>query len=64
MKRQVVALVALASAMCGAADGLLDGFRAPPRTSRPETWMQVSGGNASKEGMTLDLEAVTNYQFS
>jgi hypothetical protein len=63
MKIQVIALVALASAMCGAADGLLDGFRAPPRTSRPETWMQVSGGNASKEGMTLDLEAIAEAGF-
>ncbi len=63
-----LAAAALAAYAQGAADrhpaiGLLDGFRSPPRANRPETWMQVSGGNASKEGMTLDLEAIAEAGF-
>lgn len=57
----LVAMAASAAAAPGAP--LLDGFRSPPRENRPETWMQVSGGNAGKAGMTLDLEAISEAGF-
>ena len=41
------------------ADSLRDGFAAPPREHRPETWFHLIGGNVSKAGLTTDLEAVS-----
>jgi len=57
-----VALVCAAAACCADAS-VLDGFAEPPRAYRPETWFQVSGGNFTKEGTTLDLEAVARAGF-
>lgn len=42
---------------------VLECFRNPPRDCRPEVWLQVAGGNASKEGMTKDLEAIADAGF-
>ena len=42
---------------------MLGEFAAPPREYRPETWFQVSGGNFSKVGSTLDLEAIAGAGF-
>ena len=42
---------------------VLGEFAAPPREYRPETWFQVSGGNFSKVGSTLDLEAIAGAGF-
>ena len=54
------------SALCllvaGAA--LFEGFANPSRAYYPETWFQVSGGNASKAGATADLEAIAAAGFS
>ena len=54
------------SALCllvaGAA--LFEGFLNPPRECFPETWFQVSGGNASRAGATADLEAIAAAGFS
>ena len=59
MKAHLALTIAAVAALAASAGGTsLDGFKSPPRANRPETWMQVSGGNASKEGMTLDLEAI------
>lgn len=54
--------VALAVAMTaqnprGAAT-LESGFRHPPVLAQPHTWWHWMGGNASKEGITADLEAM------
>ena len=43
--------------------GLKESFAHPPKDCRPETWLQVSGGNASEEGMTRDLEAIAAAGF-
>jgi hypothetical protein len=37
---------------------LKQNFAAPEQTYRPETWFHLNGNNISKEGLTLDLEAV------
>jgi len=37
------------------ADGLAESFARPAKDYWPETWLQISGGNASEKGMTLDL---------
>ena len=34
-----------------------------PRSDRPETWFHVIGGNASKAGLTADLEALKSAGF-
>ncbi len=39
-------------------DKLEAGFVSPPDTARPETWWHWMNGNVSKEGTTLDLEAM------
>lgn len=44
--------------------GVLEGFGNPPVDARPETWLQISSGNAGKAGMTLDLEAIAEAGFS
>ncbi|MEI6503610.1 MAG: glycosyl hydrolase, partial [Armatimonadota bacterium] len=33
-------------------------FVAPPASARPQTWWHWMNGNISKEGITLDLEAM------
>ena len=45
---------------CGAirADGLEEGFRAPPPSARPQVWWHWMNGNVTKEGITADLEAM------
>ena len=42
---------------------VLGEFAAPPKEYRPETWFQVSGGNFTKTGTTLDLEAIAAAGF-
>ncbi|NJX14552.1 glycosyl hydrolase [Tamlana crocina] len=34
------------------------GFNNPEKQFRPETWFHLNGNNISKEGLTLDLEAI------
>ncbi|MCL6506308.1 MAG: hypothetical protein K6T59_04730 [Bryobacteraceae bacterium] len=45
------------SAQSGAAS-LEEGFVAPPESARPKTWWHWMNGNVSREGITLDLEAM------
>ena len=45
-------------APCRAADSLDAGFRNPPAGAKPHTWWHWVSGNASKEGVTADLEAM------
>jgi len=33
-------------------------FKSPPHNYYPETWFHINGNNISKEGLTLDLEAI------
>ena len=33
-------------------------FKLPPINYHPETWFHFNGNNISKEGITLDLEAI------
>lgn len=41
------------------AQGLLDeAFRNPPSSARPHTWWHWANGNVTKQGITLDLEAM------
>ncbi|MEI8287952.1 MAG: glycosyl hydrolase [Verrucomicrobiota bacterium] len=51
-------LLLLCVARLLAADSLVEGFVAPPKESRPETWFHLIGGNVSKPGLTADLEAI------
>ena len=37
---------------------LSEEFKAPSNKYRPETWFHLNGNNISKEGLTLDLEAI------
>jgi hypothetical protein len=37
---------------------LLESFRNPPASARPHTWWHWMNGNVTKEGITLDLEAM------
>ena len=53
-----------AFAMSAIGADLCETFRSPPPENRPETWMQISGGNAEKTGMTRDLEAIAAAGFS
>ena len=64
MKTVLVAAVAVALSAGSLPADILDGFGNPGYAWRPETWLQVSGGNASKEGMTRDLEAIASAGFS
>ncbi|MDP5082277.1 MAG: glycosyl hydrolase, partial [Winogradskyella sp.] len=34
------------------------GFKSPEKQYRPESWFHLNGNNISKEGLTLDLEAI------
>jgi hypothetical protein len=37
---------------------LKQNFKSPSKQYRPETWFHLNGNNISKEGLTLDLEAI------
>jgi hypothetical protein len=52
----VLALVTPSVAI--AQDRLEEGFANPPVEARPGTWFHVMSGNMTKEGITLDLEAM------
>ncbi|WP_019988129.1 glycosyl hydrolase [Rudanella lutea] len=43
-----------------AAEGgtLVERFQTPPHTARPQTWWHWMNGNVTREGITLDLEAM------
>ena len=41
-----------------AADDLVQGFQSPPASAKPQTWWHWMNGNVTKEGITLDLEAM------
>jgi hypothetical protein len=40
----------------GAPDALEQGFRTPPDSAKPRTWMHWTSGNVTEEGITKDLE--------
>jgi hypothetical protein len=51
-------LAVLAGPGSAAGNGLEAGFRNPPAAARPHTWWHWMNGNASREGITADLEAM------
>ena len=48
----------LAVPICLCAATLEEGFANPPASARPQTWYHVMNGNATKEGVTCDFEAI------
>ncbi|KAA5824848.1 hypothetical protein FPF71_09230 [Algibacter amylolyticus] len=42
---------------------LSENFKSPSKKYRPETWFHLNGNNISKEGLTLDLEAIKEAGF-
>jgi hypothetical protein len=57
----VTALSALAAAP---SDSLVASFDAPPRSARPQTFWHWMNGNVTREGITLDLEAMAKIGVS
>lgn len=55
---RLLALLPFAVLNSFAADQLATGFDAPPRSARPETFWHWMNGNVTREGITLDLEAM------
>ncbi len=51
-------LVVLGQALAAAEPSLQAGFTSPPDYSRPQTWWHWCNGNVTREGITLDLEAM------
>jgi hypothetical protein len=45
-------------------DSLDTGFLNPPETAKPQTWWHWVDGNVSKDGITLDLEAMKRVGIS
>lgn len=41
-----------------AAQTLVDSFKNPPHSAKPQTWWHWMNGNVTREGITLDLEAM------
>ncbi len=59
--RTAIALTALLASeanVADAADALEAGFRTPPESAKARIWWHVMNGNITKEGVTLDLEAM------
>src|SRR5260370_495137 len=54
----VIAIVCCAAAAAFGADSLETGFQHPPDSAKPQTWWHWMNGNVTKEGITLDLEAM------
>ena len=52
----LLALLLVSTAAAG--DSLQTGFQNPPEEAKPHTWWHWCNGNISKEGITLDLEAM------
>ena len=60
VKKVVGFALLLVAATVSAGDALVDGWRTPPRESRPHTWWHWMNGNVSKAGITADLEAMAS----
>ena len=63
VRRAACALSAVLTLGCAGAifaqsvpDALEQGFRTPPDSAKPRTWMHWTNGNVTKEGITKDLE--------
>lgn len=64
LRRLLVLLLLLTVLHAAAADPLAAGFDAPPRTARPQTFWHWMNGNVTREGITLDLEAMAKIGVS
>lgn len=62
--RLLALLLPLAVLSAFAADPLAAGFDAPPRTARPQTFWHWMNGNVTREGITLDLEAMAKIRVA
>jgi hypothetical protein len=61
----VASFLAAVSAFAAApADPLAAGFDAPPRSTRPQTFWHWMNGNVTRQGITLDLEAMAKIGVS
>lgn len=58
LRRLLASLVPFIALGAFAADPLAAGFESPPRTARPQTFWHWMNGNVTREGITLDLEAM------
>ena len=54
----IIVIPKLACAQDTAADPLVAGFLSPPDSRKPQTWWHWMNGNVTKQGITLDLEAM------
>jgi hypothetical protein len=54
----ILSAAALSSRAAEPAADLARGFAAPPDSARPHTWWHWMNGNATKEGITADLESM------
>ena len=54
-----IALIAAVSLTAASAATMEESFANPPASARPHTWWHWMNGNISKEGITLDLEAMS-----
>jgi hypothetical protein len=52
------------AALATSTDPLEAGFSNPPETAKPQTWWHWMDGNVSKDGITLDLEAMKRVGIS
>ena len=43
---------------CAGANPLVEGFAEPPLDAKPKTWLHAMSSNMSREGLTMDLEAI------
>ena len=57
--RRCILFLLLTSSTTGWARGLADDFREPPASARPWVYWFFMDGNLSREGITADLEAMT-----
>ncbi len=54
----IMSLALASSSAWGQQDPLVDGFTAPPDSAKTHVWWHWMNGNASKAGITADLEAL------
>ena len=63
--KAVAAGVAVAVAVSASVQGMeFNSFAHPAKEHHPETWFHIIGGNASKEGLTEDIDAIAQAGLS
>jgi len=64
LKAQVALLPDADLLHCEFSDKDIERFQSPEKVFYPETWFHYIGGNVSKEGIKMDLEAIASAGFS